>query len=517
MRHTRSYWLFTSLVLWGLWANSSFAADNKGYLLHKDSFSLSGNDGLKLPTKIVIRSETRIADGISKEYAGVDSAAAPVFILTLQDAIHLGLKNNQPLQFTAKQIDIAKMKIIEAWRNFFPSVSLSFNRSHGVSGSGRFRGASKEINISQTLFAGGRILNSYKQARLNVQLAELNYQQLKSSLVTNIKESFYNIALYEMNRDIQEDVLTEAERIYAIEKKLLSLEINTQLDYLNAISGYNTIKFTAMSAKKDLILALIALKNVLNLPLESIVRVVYNIHLKNIDVDLEECLKMALQYRPDLKTNELNVEIADLAHKITLAGERPTVSFDWDYQRKGESPSGVNHITMSEGYTWSVRADIPLWYGNTFRVSQQRSKTPAVASEFFGGPNSWQRAYTLDILDNLGYYSQKEQSLLDELQKQYDYEDSKRNIHLEVTQEFYNFVGIVQQLENSLLKLDIATRELAINEVKRDLGEILVKELLDAQIALAQEKFSYIQLLTRYYLQLDKLSQVIGIPEYFTY
>ena len=95
------------------------------------------------------------------------------------------------------------------------------------------------------------------------------------------------MALYEMNRDIQEDVLVEAKRIYDIEKKLLSLEINTQLDYLNAISGYNTIKFTATSAEKDLVLALIVLKNALGLPLDSVVHIVYDMKLKKIEIHLD--------------------------------------------------------------------------------------------------------------------------------------------------------------------------------------------------------------------------------------
>ncbi|MCH7505486.1 TolC family protein [PVC group bacterium] len=441
----------------------------------------------------------------------------PVYIMSLKDAISMALKNNKPLEFAQKQIEISKMRILETWRNFFPTFSLSYNTSHGVSGGGRFEGASKEFNLSQTLYAGGRVWNSYRQARLNVELARLNLMQLKVSMVTNIKESFFNVALYEMNRDIQEDVLVEAKRIYDIEKKLLSLEINTQLDYLNAISGYNTIKFTATSAEKDLVLALIALKNALGLPLDSVVHIVYDMKLKKIEIHLDECLKLAITNRPDLKTEILNLEIAGLSKSITLAGERPTVSVDWNYQRKGESPSDWEHISMTEGYTWSIKADVPLWYGNTFRYSKQESAPAQVSTEFFGGAKTYQNAYTFEVLNNLGYYPEKEQSLLAEEQKAYEVEDLKRNIHLEVTQEYFNFMGILQQIETSLLKLDIAARELAINEVKRDLGEILVKELLDAQISLAQEKFSYIQLLSRYYLQLDKLSNVVGIPEYFTY
>ena len=102
------------------------------------------------------------------------------------------------------------------------------------------------------------------------------------------------------------------------------------------------------------------------------------------------------------------------------------------------------------------------------------TKNTASKHTVFRRPKSFQNAYTLDILNNLGYYSEKKRSILEEEQKSYDVEDLKRKVNLEVTQEYYNFKGILQQIENSILKLDIAARELAINEVKRDLGEILV-------------------------------------------
>ena len=232
---------------------------------------------------------------------------------------------------------------------------------------------------------------------------------------------------------------------------------------------------------------------------------------------MDECIKLAIENRVDLKAGELNLEIAELQKKILLAKERPTFSLDWNYQRKGEAPSDWNHIPLEEGYTWSLRGDVPLWYGNTLKYSHQEQKTPQVSTSFFGGPQSVQNAYTLELFNNLGYYSEKKRSILEEEQKEYDLDDLKRKVNFEVTQEYYNLKGILQQIENSILKLDIAARELAINEVKRDLGEILVKELLEAQIALAQEKFSYIQLLTRYYLELDKISRAVGVPEYFTY
>lgn len=117
--------------------------------------------------------------------------------LTLSEARALAREHNQSLKSKQIDVDIAREREREAFTNFFPTVSaqglyfrsskplvetsLTLNLSSAIplpslppiNVSMIDRGTMAGINLTQPIFAGGRIVNGNKLARLGNEVAQL--------------------------------------------------------------------------------------------------------------------------------------------------------------------------------------------------------------------------------------------------------------------------------------------------------------------------------------------------------
>jgi len=128
--------------------------------------------------------------------------------LTLQESKQLALQNNAKSKNSRLEIEASRQIKKSAFTNFFPSISAggaTFEAQKGLVGmslggmsiSMLEKGTFGFINVIQPVFAGGRILNGNKLARLGVEVSELQEKMARNEIILKSEEQYRTIVSLE--------------------------------------------------------------------------------------------------------------------------------------------------------------------------------------------------------------------------------------------------------------------------------------------------------------------------------
>ena len=96
-----------------------------------------------------------------------------------------------------------------AGRTHFPEVSINSGLDTTVSS--YYDNMSAGISLNQTIFDGGRSWNQVKQAKTNLNIAQLNYRSTTIQVIQNVIKSYYE--------------LLKAQKLYDVAEKNLEMSV----------------------------------------------------------------------------------------------------------------------------------------------------------------------------------------------------------------------------------------------------------------------------------------------------
>lgn len=177
------------------------------------------------------------------------------------------------------------------------------------------------LSLQQPLFTWGKIYNNYKQAKLNLQAAELGLENARQKLDLEVTKAFYGVVLAQEFVNVSEKAVAQVEKHVKTANDLFDAGVATNFDVLRASVQLANVRSQLIKAKNALRLAKEGFKITLGLSPETEVNVDGKLEYKRQEVDLEELLKSAMENRPDLKQLELQGETSPYVRK-TFAGEK---------------------------------------------------------------------------------------------------------------------------------------------------------------------------------------------------
>ena len=200
-----------------------------------------------------------------------------------------------------EQINLGRLKRLEARRAFFPQLTLSWTESKGIQAGGKTEAVEYGIEGKQPAFHSGELMYALAQAKTNLKIAEENYDKVKSELYYEVAQAYYLFIraskLLEFEKALYEDIKPFA----LMAKKKHEKGVVPDIEYLNAESKINKMYFKSKAAESDFELAKLGLEQKLNIEGGEDIDVPLDITPKNVDKDMVECLSLAMGNRPDLK------------------------------------------------------------------------------------------------------------------------------------------------------------------------------------------------------------------------
>ncbi|MFI3298929.1 MAG: TolC family protein [Rikenellaceae bacterium] len=264
--------------------------------------------------------------------SGVDTLS-----MSLAECLTYAKQNSITLQNAKLQIDNSQADQLSAKGAFLPSLSATIGQTFNTNPTNTDVDASKStyngtygLDLSMTLYNGGKNRALLQQSDIANEIATLQYQEYENTIEVSITEVYVEI-LYAMEQiKVSEQSLevskTNQERGRAFyEAGSISISDLAQLESATASYEYDLV--VAQSQLSNLY---VSLKHLLEISQDMVVTVqemdVADDNLLSSIVAVQDVYSDALVSRPEILSKELSIASAELDEKIAKAGYLPTLS-----------------------------------------------------------------------------------------------------------------------------------------------------------------------------------------------
>jgi outer membrane protein TolC len=415
--------------------------------------------------------------------------------LTLPDCLDLAMKQNPAILKAREEIRRTHGVIMEARAPAIPQINASGDYRNidrntidqtplgSTTNTTVFRNQEQpwfaKIEVSQLLYAGGRVSAALRAAKLVDQIAALGLQRTVADTILSVRTNFYQILLNKAQVQVREESVT------LLEQQLRDAQSRYDV---GAVPRFNVLRAEVelANAKPPLIRA----QNDLRLSKESLVKLLA-IDSKNQTNDftpisfegqliyehraweLSKALQQALVLRPELLQAERQIGVAKANVTVASSGYKPEVSalanYNWHDSAFSDNIDKTLHgWTVGATMSWAL-FDGMLTRG---RVSQARAQL-------------------------------QEANL--------DYADTRREVELEVRQAYSDYLQTLELIEAQMKTVEQAEESLRLAEARFRAGTGTQLDVLSAQTALTDARSNEVQALHDYNVAIATLERVTGL------
>jgi outer membrane protein TolC len=321
-------------------------------------------------------------------------------LLTLEEAIQIGLENNYDIQLVRYSSEIAANNRSLGNAGFLPSVSLNAGMTERVEDSeSRFRGANPPnvvsgarsstrnygASLSWTLFNGLQMFTTYEKLGELEAIGQIELQLQIEQTLSQIITAYINIIrISEQLKVLQNTIEVSRERVEIAETKL-DVGSGSEYELLQARTDFNSDRAALLREQNNLTNAKIELNELLVLSADSDYEVLREIPL-NYALNYDDLFQAMESQNKELRIAKAGERIAMLEIK-EIKGERfpeLILSSGYGYNRN-ELGSGFIEFSESEGFNVGLTARINLFNGfetnRRIQNAQINQKTRQLAVE----------------------------------------------------------------------------------------------------------------------------------------
>lgn len=258
---------------------------------------------------------------------------------TLRDCIDYARRENiqvNKARITAESsgVDI-KQAEAELFPSFSGSVSQSYNHAKDATNDYKYKGlfgGQYSLNANWTVFNGKQNVNKVKQAQLEKESNDLYTQEQQNSIEISITQTYMQLLYARESIKNNENIVETSAAQLQQTKDFLDAGSITLAEYAQVESQYSSDKYNLVLAQNSYDNYLLQLKQLLELDIMD----EFEPDFPNIDDNEIETLipskyevyHTALQIMPEIKSNKLGIDIAEIEKSTAKGGYLPTISLN---------------------------------------------------------------------------------------------------------------------------------------------------------------------------------------------
>jgi outer membrane protein len=287
--------------------------------------------------------------------------------MTLDQCLKTGLEKNPSLNASRFRVDSAGSDVKMARADFLPSLSSSYNASSIFDN--QASGPTKQdyldqnihsftVKMSQILYAGSRIVNTYSKTKIMEKASEADMQLVRLEVAYNIESTFFKVM------KARQDTIAATEAVERLTESVKSAELFLRkelvpmVDVLKARVDLADAENQLGVAKNNENRQREALFSLMDLTMDpDTVFIDGNYAPIKEKPSFDECFKYAVEHRPDLKSLDYQFEAANKLQAIAAGKYLPTVTFDIgyydhnsDYINKEQTLAGPYDLDQTNKY-----------------------------------------------------------------------------------------------------------------------------------------------------------------------
>ncbi|PWA04808.1 TolC family protein [Flavobacterium psychrotolerans] len=298
-------------------------------------------------------------------------------ILTLEDAVKTALENNYEIKIASNNLLIDKTNVTSGNAGMLPKLAATIVDNNGIQNLSQTRAdgtvtkldnaKSSTLNygvgLDWTVFDGFKMFAKMDQLK---QLQKLGEAQLKLTLITKISDvnaTYFDLVQQQQQLVALDSTIVISNQRLALAQNRFTIGKASKLEVLNAQVDLNTDKVALLRQKEMFANTKILLNQVLARDAKIDFKVADTIEV-DTKLLLPEISALAEKQNPQLETQILNKDVAELQLKQIKAARYPTVKVNTGYNFS-ESHSGLGFTTQSSarGLNYGFSATLNLFDG----------------------------------------------------------------------------------------------------------------------------------------------------------
>lgn len=258
--------------------------------------------------------------------------------LTLEAAVDRALAVGDEILLARAQVELADAQVTTARASGLPQLRLSSTYNH-VFENARANAVGQifnqpntyntNVNLSQSVFQGGRFLAGSRAARRLRSAARLTAQEARSQATYAVQQAYLQALFAQQLTDIQAANLQLADAQLRQVSQFEASGRAARYDVLRARVERANIEPQAIQARSDLDIALLELKRLTNVPAATPVKLTTRLTPENVQATVVGLLEepSSIDARPSVQAAEYVARARDDAVRVARADLLPTITF----------------------------------------------------------------------------------------------------------------------------------------------------------------------------------------------
>jgi len=419
-------------------------------------------------------------------------------LLTLDECIQKGLKNDPNLVQSEENLKKAKNGVWSSYGNFLPYITLDlgYNKSsrstqydfievYDPEGDStyvkdlytdRYYGTS--FRISQNLFSGLSRYFGLKASKYAEKSSQKWYDNQFLETIYNLKVSYFNVLRTMKLADVQKKALERSDEQLRITETRYELGSAALSDVLKARVSNGEAKLNLIQAENNYRISMARLNQLIGEDVGRQYRVDTTVSVREVDYTLDNSIDHALEHNPQLQ-----------GYKYSLDSYKSNVRSAWG----GYLPD------LDFGYTLNYNQPESFEFGDMFKENRR---------------SEYSLTLSLNLFDRFLTRNQVSNARADLNTAKFNYHNYLNGLKLAVTESYLNLEKAQLSLEVARDKLASAQEDYKLAQEKYSLGAATILDLLDAEVSLKTAEADVIDSEHSLNLAVADLEKTLGISEY---
>lgn len=210
-----------------------------------------------------------------------------------------------------------------------------------------------QISVEQPIFMGGALYYGYKMSKLNLEIAREELRRVRMDLIYTIKESYLNLVKAREYVKLAEQAKEVIAQFVERTRNFHEVGIVPKSDVLSAEVELAQAEERLAQAKNGDELARATMNVLLSRPLDQPLEAISKVEYVPFEKSEAECLETALVERPDLRSADLGIKVANRYGGVARASLFPKVMVIGAYvHEEGSFNTDEDRLSLTIGAQW---------------------------------------------------------------------------------------------------------------------------------------------------------------------
>lgn len=455
-------------------------------------------------------------------------AAPQVFILSLHAAeppvydldhcVRAALSSHPSLTMAQKDVEISDARRRAATVGVLSAVSLKASETKGKADDSTqtpsFLERSYGAQVTQPLFAGGRLWASRRQALLGADIARLQLEKTRLDVLHSVNDAYWRAAASEKSLSLLEEAYAELQSdLEKAVRRELGGNRGVKMELLSVRAANRDCEAAMSEEKEALIESQISLRDAMGERRDAAFRVQQDIPEARVRVSEEEVLRLAREHRPENKIAAKLMDSARMARRISKASLAPRVDLNGFYGRSASAFIETDPLVYRKDWNAGVTVSWPI-FGSTARYNEYRERTSPKLGESTRTETD-NRTVSLSLGDALSSDIEAAQGGRTYMEEEWRFEKARRDMEKEALLALRRVETAWARLQAASARASEAGQQFTETSALLRDGRAHLGDIASARSRLAMARSSEAKARAQHRIALSALNRSVGVADLF--